>query len=95
MQANRLGLALQRHALRRRFLSACKVLGLARLRTLTIHQGRHTYISHALVLQFYVHLLHWPGRPSAAELAAWVASKLDTLSIEVLISGSQEFFGNG
>jgi streptogramin lyase len=47
------------------------------------------------VLQFYVHLLHRPGRPSAAELNSWVASKLDTLSIEVLISGSQEFFGNG
>src|SRR3954447_17508238 len=39
---------LQRHALRRRFLSACKVLGMARLRTLTIHHGRHTFISHAL-----------------------------------------------
>ena len=30
------------------FLSACKVLGMARLRTLTIHHGRHTFISHAL-----------------------------------------------
>jgi integrase/recombinase XerD len=48
VQAHRRGEALQRAALRRRFLSACKVLGLARLRTLTIHHGRHTYISHAL-----------------------------------------------
>ena len=48
VQANRYGLALRRHALRRRFLSACKVLGLGRLRTLTIHHGRHTFISHAL-----------------------------------------------
>ena len=48
MQANRRGLPLQRAAIRRRFLSACKVLGLARLRTLTIHHGRHTFISHAL-----------------------------------------------
>jgi len=48
VQANRRGLAIQRAALRRRFLSACKVLGLARLRTLTIHHGRHTFISHAL-----------------------------------------------
>jgi integrase/recombinase XerD len=48
VQANRLGMPLQRAALRRRFLSACKVLGLARLRTLTIHHGRHTFISHAL-----------------------------------------------
>src|SRR5712691_5432299 len=43
-----IGMALQRAALRRRFLSACKVLGLPRLRTLTIHHGRHTFISHAL-----------------------------------------------
>jgi integrase len=48
VQRHRRGLRLQRAAVRRRFLSACKVLGLARLRTLTIHHGRHTYISHAL-----------------------------------------------
>jgi integrase/recombinase XerC len=48
MQSHRIGRRLQRHAIRRRFLSACKALGLARLRTLTIHHGRHTYISHAL-----------------------------------------------
>jgi integrase/recombinase XerD len=48
VQAHRRGLQLQRAAVRRRFLSGCKVLGLARLRTLTIHHGRHTYISHAL-----------------------------------------------
>ena len=48
VQAHRDGQALQRHAIRRRFLSACKVLGLARLKTLTIHHGRHTFISHAL-----------------------------------------------
>ncbi len=48
VQSHRQGEPLQRHAIRRRFLSACKVLGLARLRTLTIHHGRHTFISHAL-----------------------------------------------
>ena len=48
VQANRIGQSLQRHAVRRRFLSACKILGEARLRTLTIHHGRHTFISHAL-----------------------------------------------
>jgi len=37
-----------RHTLRRRFRTACKSLGLARLTTLTIHHGRHTFISHAL-----------------------------------------------
>jgi integrase len=48
VQAHRRGESLQRAAMRRRFLPACGVLGLARLRTLTIHHGRHTYISHAL-----------------------------------------------
>jgi integrase/recombinase XerD len=48
VQAHRHGESLQRAAIRRRFLSACKVLGLGRLRTLTIHHGRHTFISHAL-----------------------------------------------
>jgi integrase len=48
VQSHRRGQALRRHAIRRRFLSACKVLGRERLRTLTIHHGRHTFISHAL-----------------------------------------------
>jgi integrase len=39
---------LNRHVLRRRFHTACVVLGWDRLRTLTIHHGRHTFISHAL-----------------------------------------------
>ena len=37
-----------RHTLRKRFRTACKVLGAVRLGTLTIHHGRHTFISHAL-----------------------------------------------
>ena len=37
-----------RHTLRKRFRTACKVLGTARLETLTIHHGRHAFISHAL-----------------------------------------------
>ena len=37
-----------RHTHRKRFRTACKVLGVARLETLTIHHGRHTFISHAL-----------------------------------------------
>ena len=37
-----------RQTLRKRFRTACKVLGAARLETLTIHYGRHTFISHAL-----------------------------------------------
>jgi integrase len=48
VQAHRQGLPLRRAAIRRRFLSACKILGMPRLRTLTIHHGRHTFVSHAL-----------------------------------------------
>ena len=39
---------LSRHTLRKRFRTACKVLGRERLLTLTVHHGRHTFISHAL-----------------------------------------------
>ncbi|HEY4309502.1 MAG TPA: site-specific integrase, partial [Pirellulales bacterium] len=39
---------LSRHTLRKRFRTACKVLGTDRLASLTIHHGRHTFISHAL-----------------------------------------------
>jgi integrase/recombinase XerD len=37
-----------RHTLRKRFRTACRVLGKERLVHLTIHHGRHTFISHAL-----------------------------------------------
>ena len=37
-----------RFTLRRRFRTACKVLGLERLEDLTIHHGRHTFVSLAL-----------------------------------------------
>ncbi len=39
---------LTRQALRFRFRTACKVLGPERTARLTIHHGRHTFISHAL-----------------------------------------------
>jgi len=42
------GRRLSRHTLRKRFRTACKSLGSARLASLTIHHGRHTFISHAL-----------------------------------------------
>ncbi len=45
---SRFGQPLQRHTIRERFRTACKPLGLERLRHLTIHHGRHTFISHAL-----------------------------------------------
>ncbi len=48
VQTHRHGEPLQRAAVRRRFLSTCKVLGKERMRKLTTHHGRHTFISHAL-----------------------------------------------
>lgn len=44
----RLGQPLTRHTIRERFRTACKPLGMERLRHLAIHHGRHTFISHAL-----------------------------------------------
>ena len=39
---------LSRFTLRKRFRTACRKLGDERLQSLTIHHGRHTFISHAL-----------------------------------------------
>jgi integrase len=48
LRPGRAGTALSRHTLRKRFRTACKVLAPERLKKLTIHHGRHTFISHAL-----------------------------------------------
>ena len=37
-----------RHTLRKRFRTACKVLGQDRLTSLTVHHGGHTFVSHSL-----------------------------------------------
>jgi integrase len=47
-QPGRIATKLSRHTLRKRFRTACKTLGIERLASLTIHHGRHTFISHAL-----------------------------------------------
>jgi integrase len=48
LQPRRSGEPLGRHVLRKRFRTACRILGPARLADLTIHHGRHTFVSHAL-----------------------------------------------
>ena len=48
LRPNRPTGTLSRHTLRRRFKTACQGLDLARLETLTIHHGRHQFISHGL-----------------------------------------------
>jgi site-specific recombinase XerD len=42
------GERLSRQALRQKFRNACKPLGAERLRELSIHDGRHSFISHAI-----------------------------------------------
>ena len=42
------GHQLERQRIRERFLVACRALGDARLETLTVHHGRHSFVSHAL-----------------------------------------------
>lgn len=48
LRDGRQGTPLSRHTLRKRFRTACRPLGEERLATLTIHHGRHTFISHSL-----------------------------------------------
>ncbi|MBA3481821.1 MAG: site-specific integrase [Pirellulales bacterium] len=48
LQAGREAIVFSRHTLRKKFRTACRVLGKERLESLTIHHGRHTFISHAL-----------------------------------------------
>jgi integrase len=48
LQPGREAKRFSRHTLRKRFRTACKALGEERLTTLTIHHGRHTFISYAL-----------------------------------------------
>ena len=43
-----IGNGLDRRNIRTRFRTACKVLGKDRLVSLTVHHGRHSFISHAL-----------------------------------------------
>lgn len=42
------GRRLHRNAIRNRFLTACQSLADDRLKDLTVHDGRHTFVSHAL-----------------------------------------------
>lgn len=42
------GSPLHRNNIRLRFKAACTVLGKARVDTLTVHHGRHSFVSHAL-----------------------------------------------
>jgi integrase len=51
LQTATCGMPLNRHVLRCRFLTACRGLGWDRLRTLTLHHGWHTFVSHALAGQ--------------------------------------------
>lgn len=48
LRPNRTSRVVSRLALRRRFKTACRAFSRERLKTLTIHHGRHTFISHAL-----------------------------------------------
>ena len=48
LQPGREAIVFSRHTLRKRFRTACRVLGAERLLALTIHHGRHTFISHSL-----------------------------------------------
>ncbi len=48
LEAGNAGKPLIRQAVRMRFKAACRVLGPERVKELTIHHGRHSFVSHAL-----------------------------------------------
>jgi integrase len=70
------GRALTRHVLRRRFQTACGVLGWERVRALTLHHGRHTFVSHALA----------GGRTLAEVRAAAGHASLQTTSVYIHVA---------
>lgn len=47
-QTGTMGGRLDRFNVRKRFLSSCRCLGPERVKELTIHHGRHSFVSHAL-----------------------------------------------
>ncbi len=70
--AHRYGQPLQRAAIRRRFLAACKVLGPTRLGRPTIHHGRHTFSSHALAREHTLEELPTAeGHSNLTAASAW------------------------
>jgi integrase len=83
-QADRQYVVFSRHTLRKRFRTACKVLGAERLRTLTIHHGRHTFISHALA----------GGRTLAEVRDAAGHSNVSITSIYLHVAVEEEGFSN-
>ena len=85
LQTATFGELLNRHVLRRRFHTACRALGWDRLRTLTIHHGRHTFISHALA----------GGRTLAEVKAAAGHASLLTTSVYLHVAVDEDgAFGN-
>jgi integrase len=83
-QSGREELTFSRHTLRKRFITACKVLGNERLKALTIHHGRHTFISHALA-----------GRRTLAEVRdAAGHSNISITSIYLHVAVEEEGLGS-
>ena len=79
-----LGNPLERRNLRKRFKAACRVLGRERQGELTIHDGRHSFVSHAL----------HGGRSIVEVRAAAGHASLGTTSIYAHLVDTDESVGN-
>ena len=79
-----LGNPLERRNLRKRFKACCKVLGRERQAGLTIHDGRHSFVSHAL----------HGGRSVVEVRAAAGHSSLATTSIYAHLVDTDDKVGN-
>ena len=94
----RRGTRLSRHTLRKRFRTACKTLGRERLETLTIHHGRHTFISHALAGQrTLAEVRDSAGHANVSITSAYLHIAVDDDAVGELFrfEGPARFDGNG
>jgi len=78
------GQALTRQLVRARFRTACKVLGNERLEGLTVHHGRHSFVSHALA----------GGRTLAEVRDAAGHASIGTTSIYTHVAVTDDSVGN-
>lgn len=60
------GHKLHRNAIRSRFLTGCRSLGKDRIKSLTVHDGRHTFVSHAIRHRTLVEVRMAAGHRSVA-----------------------------
>jgi len=71
------GNRLHRNAVRNRFLNACSVLGEDRRKDLTVHDGRHTFVSHAVKHRTLAEVRQAAGHSNVATTSIYLHVAVD------------------